>query len=125
LVHAIETFWMDFVLLPAGAEKARRYHRHSGTSIALKPAEERSRAMSHSKSPAEQTGCQEHNQLLDEFGVAVRELLSLHEQQFQAIVEGDEECSRFDILIHMANEQKQAKKYAYLSHVGAHGCSKI
>jgi chemotaxis family two-component system response regulator Rcp1 len=125
LVHAIETFWMDFVLLPAGAEMARRYRRQSGTSIALEPAEERSRAMNLTKTPAEKIrGCQEHNQLLDEFGAAVRELLSLHEQQFRAIVEGDEECSRFDILIHMANEQKQAKKYAYLSHVGAHGCSK-
>jgi hypothetical protein len=26
-------------------------------------------------------------------------------------------------LIHMANERKQAAKYAYLRHVEAHGCS--
>lgn len=70
-------------------------------------------------------GCAEHNRLLNEFGDAVRELLSLHQQQFQAIVEGDVECSRFDLLIHMANEQKQASKYAYLRHVEKHGCSKI
>jgi hypothetical protein len=70
-------------------------------------------------------GCAEHNRLLNDFGEAVRELLALHEQQFQAIVEGVLECSRFDLLIHMANEQKQATKYAYLRHVEKHGCSKI
>jgi hypothetical protein len=70
-------------------------------------------------------GCIEHNRLLNDFGEAVHELLALHEQQFQAIVEGDGECARFDLLIHMANEQKQATKYAYLRHVEKHGCSKI
>jgi hypothetical protein len=69
------------------------------------------------------SGCEDHNQLLDEFGEAVRKLLDLHEQQFQAIVEEDSECTRFDLLIHMANEQKQRAKYAYLRHVEAHGCS--
>jgi hypothetical protein len=67
--------------------------------------------------------CQEHNRLLDEFGAAVRDLLLLHEQQFLAIVDGDSECSRFDVLIHMANEKKQLAKYAYIRHVEAHGCS--
>ena len=69
-------------------------------------------------------GCFEHNRLLNEFGNAVRDLLALHKQQFQAIVEGDVECSRFDLLIHMANEQKHASKYAYIRHVEQHGCSK-
>lgn len=49
----------------------------------------------------------------------------LHEQQFLAIVSGDSECHRFDLLIHMANEKKQRAKYAYLHHVETHGCSKI
>ena len=60
---------------------------------------------------------------MDGFGAAVRELLELHEQQFLAITAGDGECERFDILIHMANEKKQLAKYAYLRHVGQHGCS--
>ena len=68
-------------------------------------------------------GCEEHNRLLEDFGVAVRELLELHEQQYLAIVDGDDDCSRFDVLIHMANEKKQQAKYAYLRHVEAHGCS--
>lgn len=93
------------------------------------PAEAKSRAMRTTESPtqkfAKTAGCQEHNRLLDDFGEAVRELLRLHEQQFLAIVDGDGECSRFDLLIHMANEHKQFTKYAYLRHVEAHGCSEI
>jgi len=47
----------------------------------------------------------------------------LHEQQFLAIVAGDLDSNRFDLLIHMANEKKQQAKYAYLQHVDTHGCS--
>ena len=69
------------------------------------------------------SGCAEHDRLLGEFGATVRELLDLHEQQFLAIVEGDTDSARFDVLIHMVNEKKQLAKYAYLRHVDAHGCS--
>jgi hypothetical protein len=67
-------------------------------------------------------GCGEHNRLLDQFGNAVEELLGLHQQQYRAIVDGENECQRFDLLIHMANERKQTAKYAYLRHVESHGC---
>ena len=67
--------------------------------------------------------CTEQRRLLDLFGEAVQELLLLHEQQFLAIVAGDLESHRFDLLIHMANEKKQQAKYAYLHHVETHGCS--
>jgi CheY-like chemotaxis protein len=118
LLQTIETFWLDFVLLPP-----------SGKPIASLPAEASSRKMSRTDYPenkkiASHSGCTEHNRLLDEFGKAVRELLGLHEEQFLAIIDGDGECSRFDLLIHMANEHKQLAKYAYLRHVEAHGCSK-
>jgi CheY-like chemotaxis protein len=111
LLLSIETFWMDFVLFPP----------YSGMSIAPVPAEAQNQPLRNTETAA---GCGEHSRLLSELGLAVRELLTLHEQQFQAIVEGDDECARFDILIHMANEQKQTTKYAYLRHVEAHGCSK-
>jgi len=77
-----------------------------------------------SKNQAERrSGCEEHRRLLDEFGQAVYELLQLHEHQFLAIIQEDSDCHRFDLLIHMANEKKQAAKYAYLHHVESHGCS--
>jgi len=38
-------------------------------------------------------GCEEHRRLLDQLGAAVRELLRLHQEQFQAIVQGESECS--------------------------------
>jgi hypothetical protein len=69
------------------------------------------------------TICKEQRRLLDAFGEAVQGLLLLHEQQFLAIVAGDLDSNRFDLLIHMANETKQKMKYAFLEHVDAHGCS--
>jgi hypothetical protein len=67
--------------------------------------------------------CAEGRRLLDAFGAAVWEVLELHEQQFLAAMDGDLDCNRFDLLIHMANEKKQEAKYAYLNHVEQHGCS--
>jgi tRNA splicing endonuclease len=67
--------------------------------------------------------CRESRRLLDLFGEAVHELVILHEQQFLSIVNGDSECYRFDLLIHMANERKQEAKYVYLHHLETHGCS--
>jgi hypothetical protein len=69
--------------------------------------------------------CQEAKQLLDAFGDTVRELMKLHEEQFQSIVGGDLDSTRFDDLIHMANERKHEAKYAYLHHLETHHCSKF
>ena len=55
--------------------------------------------------------CDEARSLLDEFGRAVQQVVMLNEQQFQAIVAGDDDASRFDLLIHEANETKQNMKF--------------
>jgi hypothetical protein len=60
---------------------------------------------------------------LDAFGETVQVLIRLHEEQFQSIVSGELDSTRFDDLIHMANERKHEAKYAYLRHLEAHGCS--
>src|SRR5690348_11448773 len=55
--------------------------------------EARSQAMQVTDSPRKaiphpvKSGCQEHKQLLDQFGIAVRAILELHEQQWLAILE--------------------------------------
>ena len=67
--------------------------------------------------------CNEGRRLLDAFGETVHAVVLLHEQQFQAIVEGDAAANRFDLLIHDANERKQNAKYAFMSHLEQHGCS--
>lgn len=67
--------------------------------------------------------CQEAKELLEAFGEAVRVLMELHSEQFQSIVGGDLDSTRFDDLIHVANERKHEAKYAYLHHLEAHGCS--
>ena len=66
--------------------------------------------------------CEEGRRLLEAFGTKVHELVLLHEQQFLAIMTGDPDCDRFDLLIHMANEEKQQAKYVYLQHLETHGC---
>ncbi|MFN0104035.1 MAG: response regulator [Bryobacteraceae bacterium] len=136
LAQAIEAFWMDFALLPSGDGRSPENlpstdysERDFGPRIANKSVEVRSARTDNSPAKAEtitqsrRSECEEHNRLLDGFGAAVQELLSLHEQLFLAIVEGDTESPRFDLLIHMANEKKQSAKYGYLRHVEAHGCS--
>lgn len=77
------------------------------------------------QSPETGATCHEGHRLLTAFGEAVRELMSLHEQQFQAVMGGDPEATRFDLLIHEAGERKQNLKYAYLSHIQSHGCMLI
>jgi hypothetical protein len=66
--------------------------------------------------------CEENRRLLEEFGEAVQELISLHEEQFRSVLEGDADSGRFDLLIHMANEKKRDAKYAFMRHVEDHGC---
>jgi tRNA splicing endonuclease len=67
--------------------------------------------------------CREAKELLDAFGETVQELIRLHEEQFQSVVSGDLDSTRFDDLIHVANERKHQAKYAYLHHLETHGCS--
>ena len=69
--------------------------------------------------------CQEAKQLLDTFSETIRDLIRLHEEQFQAVVSGDLDSARFDDLIHMANDRKREAKYAYISHLETHACSQI
>jgi len=67
--------------------------------------------------------CSQAQRCLEAFAQAVQELMQLHEQQFLAILEGDGDAGRFDLLAHFANEKKQNAKYAYLQHLETHGCS--
>ncbi len=147
LVQAIEDFWVEFAVLRAWDEQSPEKRQPSdskrddlpqsgqkriGPMIASESVEARSRAMGSDDSrrntteatPSGSNGCEEHNHLLDLFGVAIQELLKLHEEQYQAIIEGDNESERFDLLIHVAGEKKQLAKYAYVRHVETHGCSK-
>lgn len=67
--------------------------------------------------------CKQARELLDRLADAIRELIRLHEEQFQAVLKGDLDSMRFDDLIHMANERKRDAKYAYLQHLEIHRCS--
>lgn len=67
--------------------------------------------------------CQQAKELLDALGEVIRELIKLQEEQFESLVGGNLDSSRFDPLIHMTNERKNEAKYAYLHHLELHGCS--
>lgn len=67
--------------------------------------------------------CKEAKELLDAFAQSIRDLIKLHEQQFEALDSGDTDSQRFEDLIHMANQRKHQQKYAYLLHLETHRCS--
>lgn len=66
--------------------------------------------------------CEERYHLLDQFLSAVRELNVLYTQQTHAVIRGDRDFTRFDILIYGAQERKDAAKYAWFAHIEKHHC---
>lgn len=66
--------------------------------------------------------CEEKARLEDEFLKTIRELLVLHSQQTQAVIDGDPDFSRFDLLVHTATERKELAKYALIAHIDLHQC---
>ena len=67
--------------------------------------------------------CQQARELLEAFTEAIHQLVMLHEEQFKSLIGGDLDSTRFDDLIHSANERKHDAKYAYLNHLENHACS--
>ena len=69
--------------------------------------------------------CEHAKGLLEGLRGAISDLIKLHEEQFNSLIGGDLDSTRFDPLIHVANERKHEAKYAYLHHLEAHRCSKF
>jgi hypothetical protein len=66
--------------------------------------------------------CEEKRRLVDAFLEAIRELNALQSQQIQAVIDGDSDFNRFDVLLHIAQEKKNRAKYEWISHVEIHHC---
>ena len=66
--------------------------------------------------------CEEKSRLLSDFLESVRELSAIQTEQTQAVIDGDSDFSRFDVLLHLAQEKKDMAKYAWIAHVEQHGC---
>jgi hypothetical protein len=66
--------------------------------------------------------CKEKNRLLQELLSAIHELTEIQGQQTQAVINGDQDFARFDVLLHMAHERKEEAKYAWIAHVESHHC---
>lgn len=65
--------------------------------------------------------CVERKRLLEAFTEAVHQVMLLQQQQVTDILNNDD-SSRFDLLLDIANEKKEQAKQAYLQHVEKHGC---
>ena len=78
--------------------------------------------------PTEQTRvpeigfCEQKNRLLDEFLQASREMIALQNEQTRAVIHGDADFPRFDVLLHLAQDKKEMAKYEWIAHVESHGC---
>jgi hypothetical protein len=66
--------------------------------------------------------CKEKNRLLSEFVRAIHELTTLLSEQTQAVINGEPDFSRLDLLLHLAQEKKEQAKYLWIAHVEAHHC---
>jgi hypothetical protein len=66
--------------------------------------------------------CEEKNRLLNAFLQAVHELNTLQNQQTQAVIAGDPDFTRFDVLLHIAQERKDMAKYTWMGHIETHQC---
>jgi hypothetical protein len=66
--------------------------------------------------------CEEKNRLQGVFLRAIRELNALLSEQTKAVIEGEPDFSRFDVLLHFAHEKKEMAKYAWIAHVESHHC---
>jgi hypothetical protein len=72
--------------------------------------------------PPELKFCEEKNRLQKEFLAAIHDLVETQKQQTQAVIDGDTDFARFDVLLHMAHERKESAKYAWIAHVESHHC---
>jgi hypothetical protein len=66
--------------------------------------------------------CEQRHRLTEALLDAIREFTDLHTQQMQSIIEGDQDFSRFDDLIHLARAAKDDAKYALVAHIDTHKC---
>jgi hypothetical protein len=66
--------------------------------------------------------CKEKHRLTETFLSAIRELLTLQSQQSQAVIDGDPDFERFELLLHIASGQKELAKYALMAHMDSHHC---
>ncbi len=66
--------------------------------------------------------CEDKHRLLEEFLEAIKVVTFLLSQQAEAVIDWDPAFSRFDLLLHLAHEKKDAAKYALIAHIEAHHC---
>jgi hypothetical protein len=69
--------------------------------------------------------CAERTRLQEDFLEAIHELNSLQSHQVAAVIDGNTDACRFELLISLAQERKEQAKYAWIAHIEAHRCGEI
>ena len=78
--------------------------------------------LEQNSTPCKTVFCEQKKHLQDDFLEATHELNVLLNQQLQAVIDGDPDFGRFDLLLHLAQEKKQQAKYRWIGHVDSHRC---
>ncbi len=66
--------------------------------------------------------CAKRQRLREALSEAMQQLIMLRDQQVAAVIGGDDDFTRFDPLIHLAQEKKSEAKYAYIFQAEKRGC---
>ena len=86
----------------------------------------KSSVLDHETRTANTVICREKNRLLGDFLCAIRAFNEIQSQQTQAVIDAaigvDTDFTRFDVLLHIAQDAKERAKYAWIAHVEEHGC---
>ena len=66
--------------------------------------------------------CSERKRLMDAFLKVVGEIAWLISEQTRAVIDGDDEFMRFDLLLEDAQQRRREAKYALMAHIERHPC---
>ena len=66
--------------------------------------------------------CAEKRQLGDAFIRAVREVMTLQDEELASLARGYDALERFDFGLKLARQKRDGLKKLYLLHIRAHGC---
>jgi hypothetical protein len=103
----------------AGSLQKDRAEKISAMLLSLSKSEQ---GRKESECVREAGFCEAKQSLINDFLGAVHEITALQKQQAQAAIEDDQDFSRFDVLLHLAQEKKDTAKYAWIAHVETHRC---
>ena len=66
--------------------------------------------------------CARKAEYVQRFTEVIGRINEIHQGQLSAMLAGDLDFGRFDMLLHQARAEKEEIKYGWIGHAEAHGC---